>query len=294
MRLLLRGFIYKAAIADTLAQIADPVFAHVEQYSAHALLTATIAFYGQIYFDFAGYSSMAIGTARLFGYRFPPNFNYPYRAASVTEFWRRWHMSLSFWLRDYLYIPLGGNRGGALFVCRNLMITMLLGGYGMAPPGITSPGVRCTASTRTPDARACWRHRGPRDRAVDGGLRDEQGRSSDIMLADQRQDPSSNARAASVSSEAVPADLLTIRAPEPDWFRWAISHPGQSQFVMVAGCRIHYLHWGREPARPGERGLLFVHGGGAHSHWWSYIAPYFTRDFRVAAIDLSGMGDSAW
>ena len=71
---------------------------------------------------------MAIGTARLFGYRFPPNFNYPYRAASVTEFWRRWHMSLSFWLRDYLYIPLGGNRGGTLFVCRNLMITMLLGG----------------------------------------------------------------------------------------------------------------------------------------------------------------------
>jgi D-alanyl-lipoteichoic acid acyltransferase DltB (MBOAT superfamily) len=128
LRLLLRGFIYKAVIADTLAQIADPVFAHVDQYDAHALLTATIAFYGQIYFDFAGYSSMAIGTARLFGYRFPPNFNYPYRAASVTEFWRRWHMSLSFWLRDYLYIPLGGNRGGTLFVCRNLMITMLLGG----------------------------------------------------------------------------------------------------------------------------------------------------------------------
>ena len=128
VRLLLRGFIYKAVIADTLAQIADPVFAHVDQYDAHALLTATIAFYGQIYFDFAGYSSMAIGTARLFGYRFPPNFNYPYRAASVTEFWRRWHMSLSFWLRDYLYIPLGGNRGGTLFVCRNLMLTMLLGG----------------------------------------------------------------------------------------------------------------------------------------------------------------------
>jgi alginate O-acetyltransferase complex protein AlgI len=128
VRLLLRGFIYKAAIADTLAQIADPVFAHVDQYDTHALLTATIAFYGQIYFDFAGYSSMAIGTARLFGYRFPPNFNYPYRAASVTEFWRRWHMSLSSWLRDYLYIPLGGNRGGALFVCRNLMVTMLLGG----------------------------------------------------------------------------------------------------------------------------------------------------------------------
>jgi pimeloyl-ACP methyl ester carboxylesterase len=118
--------------------------------------------------------------------------------------------------------------------------------------------------------------------------------SSDIMLADQRQDPSRNARAASLSSEAVPTDLLTIRAPAPDWFRWAISHPRQSQFVMVAGCRIHYLYWAREPARPGGRGLLFIHGGGAHSYWWSYIAPYFTRDFRVAAIDLSGMGDSGW
>src|ERR1700680_71434 len=71
------------------------------------------------------------------------------------------------------------------------------------------------------------------------------------MLADERQGRSSNARAASLSSEAVPADLLTIRAPAPDWFRWAISHPGQSQFVMVAGCRIHYLHWAREPASAG-------------------------------------------
>lgn len=128
LRLLLRGFIYKAVIADMLAQVADPVFAHLDQYNAHALLTATVAFYGQIYFDFAGYSSMAIGTARLFGYRFPRNFDYPYASASVTEFWRRWHMSLSFWLRDYLYIPLGGNRGGTLAVCRNLMVTMLLGG----------------------------------------------------------------------------------------------------------------------------------------------------------------------
>lgn len=128
LRLLLRGFIYKAVIADTLTQIVDPIFANISQYDSHALLTATIAFYGQIYFDFAGYSCIAIGTARLFGYRFPPNFNHPYSALSMTEFWRRWHMSLSFWLRDYLYIPLGGNRGGGLLIFRNLMITMLLGG----------------------------------------------------------------------------------------------------------------------------------------------------------------------
>ena len=128
LRLLLRGFIYKALLANMLADIADPVFAHLEQYDAHSLLTAVVAFYGQIYFDFAGYSSMAIGAARLFGYRFPRNFDYPYRSASVTEFWRRWHMSLSFWLRDYLYIPLGGNRGHRFAVYRNLMLTMLLGG----------------------------------------------------------------------------------------------------------------------------------------------------------------------
>ena len=71
---------------------------------------------------------MAIGTARLFGYRFPRNFDYPYGSASATEFWRRWHMSLSFWLRDYVYITLGGNRGSRLIVYRNLMATMLLGG----------------------------------------------------------------------------------------------------------------------------------------------------------------------
>jgi pimeloyl-ACP methyl ester carboxylesterase len=115
-----------------------------------------------------------------------------------------------------------------------------------------------------------------------------------MMPLDRRQDQPDNPQAASVIDEPVPADLLTIRAPAPDWFRWAISNRGQSHFVMVTGCRIHYLLWARDPARPGERGLLFVHGGGAHSHWWSHVAPYFTRDFRVAAIDLSGMGDSGW
>src|ERR1700741_3202862 len=113
------------------------------------------------------------------------------------------------------------------------------------------------------------------------------------MLREGGKAGSGRAGPALLRNKAVPADLLTIRAPAPDWFRWAISHPCQSQFVMVAGCRIHYLRWPHAPARPGERGLLFVHGGGGHSHWWSYIAPYFTRDFRVAAIDLSGMGDSA-
>src|SRR5260370_37255755 len=85
---------------------------------------------------------------------------------------------------------------------------------------------------------------------------------------------------------------LEVRAPAPEWFRWASSRPKQSRRVSVADCPIHYLFWPAEPATDNGRGLLFVHGGGAHANWWSFIAPYFTRYFRVAAIDLSGMGDS--
>jgi pimeloyl-ACP methyl ester carboxylesterase len=95
-----------------------------------------------------------------------------------------------------------------------------------------------------------------------------------------------------LSDPAIPADLLAIRAAAPDWFRWAISAAPQSRSISVAGCPIHYLLWPPREDCIGERGLLFVHGGGAHAHWWSFIAPYFTRGFRVAAIDLSGMGDS--
>ena len=85
---------------------------------------------------------------------------------------------------------------------------------------------------------------------------------------------------------------LEVRAPAPEWFRWAVSRPKQSRRVIVLDCPIHYLFWPVEPASSTDRGLLFVHGGGAHANWWSFIAPYFTRYFRVAAIDLSGMGDS--
>jgi alginate O-acetyltransferase complex protein AlgI len=89
---------------------------------------AVFAFAMQIFFDFSGYTDMAIGFARLMGFHFPVNFRQPYLAISVTDFWRRWHISLSSWLRDYLYIPLGGNRHGKLQTYRNLMLTMLLGG----------------------------------------------------------------------------------------------------------------------------------------------------------------------
>ncbi len=136
LRAFLLGFAYKAGIADNLAPIADPIFgdasiagdADLSQWSNSALIGATMAFAALIYFDFAGYSLMAIGVARWFGFHIMRNFDYPYASTSITEFWRRWHISLSTWLRDYLYIPLGGNRLGQTKTYRNLMITMLLGG----------------------------------------------------------------------------------------------------------------------------------------------------------------------
>jgi alginate O-acetyltransferase complex protein AlgI len=127
--LILLGLVKKMAFADQFAQIADAYFKNVA--AQPGLLTAwsgVVAFGIQIYFDFSGYTDMAIGMAKLLGFHFPVNFRRPYLSASMTEFWRRWHISLSSWLRDYLYISLGGNRHGKLKTYRNLMLTMLLGG----------------------------------------------------------------------------------------------------------------------------------------------------------------------
>ena len=122
------GFLYKVVFADAIAPFVDAVFQAPAQFSWIYLLAGALGFYCQIYFDFNGYSLIAIGVSRLFGYRLPDNFNFPYCATSLTNFWHRWHISLSTWLRDYLYIPLGGNRGTLLKQLRNLMCTMLLGG----------------------------------------------------------------------------------------------------------------------------------------------------------------------
>ena len=125
---ILRGFVKKLLIADHLAAIVDPVFATPDLYAATTVAIAIVAYAGQIYGDFSGYSDIAVGSARLLGFSLPENFAHPYLASSVADFWRRWHISLSTWLRDYLYIPLGGNRLGALRTYANLMITMTLGG----------------------------------------------------------------------------------------------------------------------------------------------------------------------
>ena len=127
--LILGGLFKKVVIANYLAtDLVDPVFAAPTSYGGPDLLVAVYGYAVQIYCDFSAYSDMAIGLAALLGFRFPPNFAQPYRSQRLREFWRRWHISLSTWLRDYLYKPLGGNRAGTVKTYRNLMITMLLGG----------------------------------------------------------------------------------------------------------------------------------------------------------------------
>ena len=123
----MQGFIKKVFIADTLAVVADHCFALQNPTTGDAWLGA-LAYTAQLYFDFSGYSDMAIGLGLMMGFRFMENFKQPYISQSITEFWRRWHISLSTWLRDYLYITLGGNRKGTLTTYRNLFLTMLLGG----------------------------------------------------------------------------------------------------------------------------------------------------------------------
>ena len=122
------GFFKKIVVADNLAQLVDPCFADPRSFGGLNLATAVLAYAFQIYADFSGYSDIAIGIARMIGFDFPLNFARPYFAAGFADFWRRWHVSLSTWLRDYLYIPLGGSRGSGPALYRNLMITMVLGG----------------------------------------------------------------------------------------------------------------------------------------------------------------------
>ena len=127
--LIARGLVKKVVVSSYLAaNLVDPVFAVPAEHSRWETLLAVYGYAIQIYADFSGYTDIAIGCALLLGFRFPANFDAPYRALSLQDFWRRWHISLSTWLRDYVYIPLGGSRQGRLATARNLAITMVLGG----------------------------------------------------------------------------------------------------------------------------------------------------------------------
>lgn len=127
-QLFAQGLVKKVLIADRLSVGVDLVYSNPGLFSPSSVWMAVFAYSIQIYFDFSGYSDMAMGVARTFGFELAQNFNLPYVSQTITEFWRRWHISLSTWLRDYLYIPLGGNRNGRTRTYVNLMITMLLGG----------------------------------------------------------------------------------------------------------------------------------------------------------------------
>jgi alginate O-acetyltransferase complex protein AlgI len=130
LHLLARGFFKKMVLADRIAMAIDPFFVHIGDGSTAGVwaLPFVYLYALQIYFDFSGYTDIARGLGLMFGFRWPDNFNLPYLARSIQDFWRRWHITLSTFLKDYLYIPLGGNRGRGWRVCCNLMVTMLLGG----------------------------------------------------------------------------------------------------------------------------------------------------------------------
>lgn len=129
MRQVLWGLFKKIVIADNCAQYVNEVFAQPGDYSGSTLLYAGVLFAFQIYGDFSGYSDIAIGTARLFGFNLMQNFAFPYFSRDIAEFWRRWHISLSTWFRDYLYIPLGGSRGGNWMRIRNTFIIFVVSGF---------------------------------------------------------------------------------------------------------------------------------------------------------------------
>jgi alginate O-acetyltransferase complex protein AlgI len=122
------GLMEKVLVADSLAAFVDPALAQYESLSTAGMWIAMLGYTFQLYFDFSGYSTMAVGLGYMFGIRIPQNFNSPYKATDPSDFWRRWHISLSSFLRDYVYIPFGGSRGGEWMTYRNLMLTMLLGG----------------------------------------------------------------------------------------------------------------------------------------------------------------------
>jgi alginate O-acetyltransferase complex protein AlgI len=146
MKLMVWGFFKKLVIADRLATMVDPVYGDLANHSGPAIAIATVFFAYQIYCDFSGYSDIAIGAAQVLGFKLMMNFRQPYFSRSIPEFWRRWHISLSTWFRDYVYIPLGGNRVARTRLVRaTLPSSLSSAASGTAPTGRSSPGAACTA-----------------------------------------------------------------------------------------------------------------------------------------------------
>ena len=159
--LFITGLFKKVALSNYLAAYADPIFALAERHDGATLAAATFAFAWQIYFDFSGYTDMARGVARAMGFDLMLNFRNPYLATSLSDFWGRWHISLSTWFRDYVYIPLGGNRNGNFSLYRNLFLTMLISGiwHGAAWTYVIWGAIHGIAAVLSrPLERSTWYH----------------------------------------------------------------------------------------------------------------------------------------
>ncbi|MGJ8737213.1 MBOAT family protein [Zobellia laminariae] len=129
LRLIVWGMFKKVVIADSLAPVVDNIFSGFDTYGGGTLILGSIYFAFQIYCDFSGYSDIAIGISKLFGFELMSNFKFPYFSRNIGEFWRRWHISLSTWFRDYLYIPLGGSKGGRWMSLRNIFVIFIVSGF---------------------------------------------------------------------------------------------------------------------------------------------------------------------
>jgi alginate O-acetyltransferase complex protein AlgI len=166
LSLFLVGFFKKVALADYLAKYVDPIYGNPGQFQGPALILATVAFGWQIYFDFSGYTDMARGIAQLMGFRLMLNFNNPYTATGLGDFWNRWHISLSSWFKDYLYFPLGGSRGGPWRTYRNMFLTMVISGiwHGAAWTFVIWGALHATGRclTRELEATEFYQNRVPR------------------------------------------------------------------------------------------------------------------------------------
>jgi D-alanyl-lipoteichoic acid acyltransferase DltB (MBOAT superfamily) len=252
VRLICRGMFKKVVIANFLATaIVDEVFLAPSQHTNWELLVGAWAYAVQIYADFSGYTDIAIGVALLMGVKFPDNFDRPYSSLSIQEFWRRWHMTLSRWLRDYLYIPLGGNRGGERAEYRNLFLTMLLGGlwhgaswtfvFWGAFHGTGLAVERYLATHRRPRGPARIRPARPAHRPPDGGRR----WLEQLGLAPPR-DAGGRATPTAPAAPAVPAAPAAASAVPRD-------HLGTEETLVMEQVRGHP---GTSTARPSDPVVL--------------------------------------
>ena len=253
------GFFKKACVADNLAPTVDAFFANpAAGFSPAGALLGVAGYAVQIYCDFSGYTDMAIAGAGGLGYRLCRNFDHPYFATDIADFWRRWHVSLSSWLRDYLYVPLGGNRGGEGFVARNLLLTMLLGGlwHGAAWHFVLWGGLHGAALV----AHRAWNRAGGRlPAAVGVGLTFAWVCGCWVVFRAPDLPTAVAACRALVPSTGSPGGVGFTTTPLPGANVWAVGLPALALAHALAWRRTLATWWARlpDPAFAAACGLVF-------------------------------------